>query len=125
MRSKVTHTELCKVGLGPHGCCATEFSSDLENVCGSKVIMVAGLLCIRSLVPLSGRSILVVKVMDSWTSCHESIKSRTNSPVASTSKDGVIRCPAYEEEYCDPPTEGGIQCRKCQEWWHEECSFQL
>ncbi|GFT08538.1 uncharacterized protein TNCV_5024371 [Trichonephila clavipes] len=44
-----------------------------------------------------------------------SIKSRPNSPVASTSKDGVIRCPACEEEYCDPPTEEWIQCCKCQE----------
>ncbi|GFV46378.1 hypothetical protein TNCV_3232671 [Trichonephila clavipes] len=29
------------------------------------------------------------------------IKSRPNSLVESTSKDGVIRCPACEEEYCD------------------------
>ncbi|GFY05959.1 hypothetical protein TNCV_3862641 [Trichonephila clavipes] len=34
----------------------------------------------------------------------KSIKSRPNSPVASISKDGVIRCPACEEGYCDPPT---------------------
>ncbi len=57
------------------------------------------------------------------SSCRpKSIKSRPNSPVASTSKDGVTRCPACEEEYCDPPTEEWIQCCKCQEWWHEECS---
>ncbi|GFX82230.1 uncharacterized protein TNCV_33381 [Trichonephila clavipes] len=55
-------------------------------------------------------------------SLHKSIKSRPNSPVALTSKDGVIRCPACEEEYCNPPTEEWIQCCKCQEWWHEECS---
>ncbi|GFU67950.1 uncharacterized protein TNCV_1364941 [Trichonephila clavipes] len=48
-----------------------------------------------------------------------SIKSRPNSPVASTSKDSVIRCPVCEEEYCDPPTEEWTQC---QEWWHEESS---
>ncbi|GFW81297.1 hypothetical protein TNCV_376451 [Trichonephila clavipes] len=35
----------------------------------------------------------------------KSIKSGPNSPVASTSKDGVIRCAACEEEYCDPPAE--------------------
>ncbi|GFW92508.1 hypothetical protein TNCV_518251 [Trichonephila clavipes] len=34
-----------------------------------------------------------------------SMKSKPNSPVASSSKDGVKRCPACEEEYCDPPTE--------------------
>ncbi|PRD28997.1 UNVERIFIED_CONTAM: hypothetical protein NCL1_30748 [Trichonephila clavipes] len=34
-----------------------------------------------------------------------SIKFRPNSPVASISKDAAIRCPACEEEYCDPPTE--------------------
>ncbi|GFX02655.1 uncharacterized protein TNCV_2010991 [Trichonephila clavipes] len=45
-----------------------------------------------------------------------SIKSRPNSLVTSTSKDGVIRCPACKEEYCDPPTEEWIQCCKCQEW---------
>ncbi|GFV54742.1 uncharacterized protein TNCV_3844611 [Trichonephila clavipes] len=57
------------------------------------------------------------------SSCRpKSIKSRPNSPVASSSKDGVKRCPACEEEYCDPPTEEWIQCCKCQEWWHEECS---
>ncbi|GFX11385.1 uncharacterized protein TNCV_2804461 [Trichonephila clavipes] len=40
------------------------------------------------------------------SSCRpKSIKSWPNSPVASTSKDGVIRC---EEEYCDPPTEEWI-----------------
>ncbi|GFT63657.1 uncharacterized protein TNCV_870901 [Trichonephila clavipes] len=52
----------------------------------------------------------------------KSIKSRPNSPVASTSKDGVIRCPAFEEEYCDLPTEEWNKCYKYQEWWHEECS---
>ncbi|GFV33659.1 uncharacterized protein TNCV_4567741 [Trichonephila clavipes] len=51
-----------------------------------------------------------------------STKSRPNSPVASTSKDGVLRWPACEEEYCDPPTEEWIRCCKCQEWFHEECS---
>ncbi|GFT21323.1 uncharacterized protein TNCV_3816101 [Trichonephila clavipes] len=35
----------------------------------------------------------------------KSIKYRPKSPVASTSKDGVIKWPACEEEYCDPPTE--------------------
>ncbi|GFY30108.1 hypothetical protein TNCV_4074211 [Trichonephila clavipes] len=35
--------------------------------------------------------------------------------VSSTSKDGVIRYPACEEEYCDTPTEEWIQCCKCQE----------
>ncbi|GFT84185.1 hypothetical protein TNCV_1150031 [Trichonephila clavipes] len=43
----------------------------------------------------------------------KSIKSRPNSPVASTSKDGVIRCPACEEDYWDPPTEEGTQFCKC------------
>ncbi|GFW53225.1 uncharacterized protein TNCV_3294721 [Trichonephila clavipes] len=52
----------------------------------------------------------------------KSIKSRPNSPVASTSKDGVVRCPVCEEEFCDPITEEWIQFCKCQEWWHEECS---
>lgn len=57
------------------------------------------------------------------SSCRpQSKKSRPNSPVASTSKNGFTRCPACEEEYCDPPTEDWIQCSKCQEWWHEECS---
>ncbi|GFX35301.1 uncharacterized protein TNCV_101081 [Trichonephila clavipes] len=57
------------------------------------------------------------------SSCRpKSIKSRPNSPVASNSKDGVLRCPACEEEYCNPPTEEWIQFCKCQEWWHEECS---
>ncbi|GFX92211.1 hypothetical protein TNCV_1741311 [Trichonephila clavipes] len=37
-------------------------------------------------------------------------KSRPNSPFLSTSKDGVIRCSACEEEYRDPPTEEWIQC---------------
>ncbi|GFW16428.1 transposable element Tcb2 transposase [Trichonephila clavipes] len=45
----------------------------------------------------------------------KSIKSRPSNPVASTSKDGVIRWPACEEKYCDPPTEESIQCCKCQE----------
>ncbi|GFW43105.1 hypothetical protein TNCV_1475001 [Trichonephila clavipes] len=45
-------------------------------------------------------------------------RGRPNSPVASTSKDGVIRCSACEQEYCDPPTEEWIRCCKCQEWWH-------
>ncbi|GFW79004.1 hypothetical protein TNCV_214371 [Trichonephila clavipes] len=31
-----------------------------------------------------------------------SIKSKPNTPVASTSRGGVITSPAYEEEYCDP-----------------------
>ncbi|GFW52154.1 uncharacterized protein TNCV_2426011 [Trichonephila clavipes] len=52
----------------------------------------------------------------------KSIKSRPNSPVASISKDGVIKCTACEEEYCDPPAEEWTQCCKCQEWWYEECS---
>ncbi|GFS80810.1 DDE-1 domain-containing protein [Trichonephila clavipes] len=57
------------------------------------------------------------------SSCRpKSIKFRPKSPVASTTKDCVIRCPACEEEYCDPPTEERIQCCKSQEWWHEECS---
>ncbi|GFX13446.1 uncharacterized protein TNCV_2192001 [Trichonephila clavipes] len=51
----------------------------------------------------------------------KSIKSRPNSPVASTSMDGIIKILVCEEEYCDPPTEEWIQCCKCQEWWHEEC----
>ncbi|GFX77841.1 uncharacterized protein TNCV_432261 [Trichonephila clavipes] len=51
-----------------------------------------------------------------------SIKSRPNSPVTSTSKNGVIRCPTCEEEYCDPPTEEWIQYCKCQAGWHDECS---
>ncbi|GFS73306.1 uncharacterized protein TNCV_4711871 [Trichonephila clavipes] len=56
------------------------------------------------------------------SSCRpKSIKSRPNSVVASTSKDCVIRCPACEEEYYDPPTEEWIQCCKCQEWWYEKC----
>ncbi|GFX58640.1 hypothetical protein TNCV_418191 [Trichonephila clavipes] len=42
--------------------------------------------------------------------------------IASTSKDGVIICPACEEEYCDPVVEEWIQCCECQELWHEECS---
>ncbi|GFV48825.1 uncharacterized protein TNCV_4269021 [Trichonephila clavipes] len=46
---------------------------------------------------------------------------KPNSPDASNSKDGVIRCPACQEEYCDSSTEELIQCSKCQEWWHEEC----
>ncbi|GFX73763.1 hypothetical protein TNCV_4290791 [Trichonephila clavipes] len=50
----------------------------------------------------------------------KSIKSRPSSSVASISKNGVIICPACEEEYCDPPTEEWIQSCKCQEWWHEE-----
>ncbi|GFY02100.1 uncharacterized protein TNCV_5099611 [Trichonephila clavipes] len=50
------------------------------------------------------------------------IKSKPNSPVASTTKDGIVICPTSEEEYCDPPTEEWIQCCKCQEWWHEESS---
>ncbi|PRD21261.1 UNVERIFIED_CONTAM: hypothetical protein NCL1_52233 [Trichonephila clavipes] len=40
----------------------------------------------------------------------KSVKFRPDSPVASTSKDGVIRCSACEKEYCDPPTEEWIQC---------------
>ncbi|GFU77160.1 hypothetical protein TNCV_1423331 [Trichonephila clavipes] len=57
------------------------------------------------------------------SSCRpKSIKSRPNSPVASTSKDDVIRCSACEEEDCDSPTEEWIQCCKCQEWLHEESS---
>ncbi|GFX76824.1 uncharacterized protein TNCV_1952651 [Trichonephila clavipes] len=52
----------------------------------------------------------------------KSKKSRANSPLESNSKDGVIRCPACEEEYCDPPTEEWILCCKFHEWWHEECS---
>ncbi|GFU96191.1 hypothetical protein TNCV_3499991 [Trichonephila clavipes] len=43
---------------------------------------------------------------------YKSINSRPNSPVASTSNDGVIRCPVCEEEYCDPPAEVWIQCCK-------------
>ncbi|GFW98808.1 uncharacterized protein TNCV_2837691 [Trichonephila clavipes] len=52
----------------------------------------------------------------------KSIKSRPNNPFESTSKDGVIRCLACEERYCDPPTQEWIQYCKCQEWCHEECS---
>ncbi|PRD28561.1 UNVERIFIED_CONTAM: hypothetical protein NCL1_31983 [Trichonephila clavipes] len=52
----------------------------------------------------------------------KSIKSRLNSTVVSKSNDGVIRCPACEEEYCDPPTKEWIKCCKFQEWCHEECS---
>ncbi|GFS48609.1 uncharacterized protein TNCV_310131 [Trichonephila clavipes] len=52
----------------------------------------------------------------------KSIKSRSNIPVSSTSKDGVVRCPACEEEYCDHPLEEWIKCCKYQGWWHEECS---
>ncbi|GFV49903.1 uncharacterized protein TNCV_1391851 [Trichonephila clavipes] len=63
-----------------------------------------------------------VKKLKLSSSRPKSIKSKPNSPVASTSKDGVIRCPTCEEEYCDPPTEEWIQCCKCQEWWHEESS---
>ncbi|GFV25026.1 hypothetical protein TNCV_884921 [Trichonephila clavipes] len=35
-------------------------------------------------------------------------KQRPNSEVASTSKDSAVRCPACEEEYCDPSTEEWI-----------------
>ncbi|GFU91604.1 uncharacterized protein TNCV_2543681 [Trichonephila clavipes] len=39
------------------------------------------------------------------SSCRpRSIKPKPKSPVASTSKDGVIKYPTCEEEYCDPPT---------------------
>ncbi|GFT10645.1 hypothetical protein TNCV_1943701 [Trichonephila clavipes] len=48
---------------------------------------------------------LIVLILRPWT---KSIKSRSNSPITSTSKDGVIRDPACEEEYCDPPTEEWI-----------------
>ncbi|GFY32128.1 uncharacterized protein TNCV_2622651 [Trichonephila clavipes] len=49
---------------------------------------------------------LLPKPLPKATQCL-SLKSGPNSPVASTSKDGVIRCPACEEEYCDPPTQDG------------------
>ncbi|GFV44020.1 transposable element Tcb2 transposase [Trichonephila clavipes] len=52
------------------------------------------------------------------------LKSRPNSPVASNSKDGVIRCPALEEEYCDPPTQEWIHCSEWQDWWHENSGAQ-
>ncbi|GFS54493.1 uncharacterized protein TNCV_1742621 [Trichonephila clavipes] len=55
-----------------------------------------------------------VKKLKLISSRPKSIKSRPNSPVVSTSKDGVIRCPACEEEYCDPPIEEWIQCFKCR-----------
>ncbi|GFU90025.1 uncharacterized protein TNCV_2439121 [Trichonephila clavipes] len=43
------------------------------------------------------------------SSCRpKSLKSKPNSPVASTSKDVVIRCPTCEDEYCDPTTEEWI-----------------
>ncbi|GFV17850.1 hypothetical protein TNCV_3236001 [Trichonephila clavipes] len=35
-------------------------------------------------------------------------RSKPNSPVASASKDDLIRCSACEEEYCDSPTEEWI-----------------
>lgn len=41
---------------------------------------------------------------------------------ASTSKDSDVKCPACEEKYEDPPKEEWIQCARCHEWWHEECS---
>ncbi|GFT60616.1 uncharacterized protein TNCV_1966881 [Trichonephila clavipes] len=50
------------------------------------------------------------------------INSKPNSQT-SASKNGVIKCSACDEEYCDPPTEEWNQCCKCQEWWHEECSI--
>ncbi|GFY24699.1 hypothetical protein TNCV_1017451 [Trichonephila clavipes] len=50
----------------------------------------------------SEKGVKILKLSSGWP---KSIKSRPNSPVASTSKEDVIRCPACEEEYCDPPTE--------------------
>ncbi|GFU23806.1 DDE-1 domain-containing protein [Trichonephila clavipes] len=54
-------------------------------------------------------SVFYFKLLPKATQCekkkakkHEDIKSRPNSPIASNSKDGVLRYPACEEEYCDP-----------------------
>ncbi|KAG8264832.1 hypothetical protein J6590_004861 [Homalodisca vitripennis] len=41
---------------------------------------------------------------------------------ASTSKGSEVRCPGCEEKYSDPPVEEWIQCSKCSEWWHENCT---
>lgn len=51
--------------------------------------------------------------------------SQTTQPfdaVASTSKDSIVKCPACDVIFSDPPIEEWIQCCKCQLWWHEDCS---
>ncbi|GFS49575.1 hypothetical protein TNCV_821231 [Trichonephila clavipes] len=44
-----------------------------------------------------------LKLSSCW---HMSVKPRPKCPAASTSNDGIIRYPACEEEYCDPPIQG-------------------
>lgn len=48
-------------------------------------------------------------------------KSKRKIDQPGTSTDN-IRCPACEEEFKEPPEENWIQCTKCREWWHEDCS---
>ena len=49
-------------------------------------------------------------------------KKKCNARDKPSTPEDEVRCPGCEEMYEDPPTEDWVQCSKCRQWWHENCS---
>ncbi|XP_063241776.1 uncharacterized protein LOC134541949 [Bacillus rossius redtenbacheri] len=53
-------------------------------------------------------------------------KGKSSGPLKKrkTSKtvESDVLCPGCDERYTEPISEDWIQCIKCQQWWHEQCS---
>lgn len=50
-------------------------------------------------------------------------KKLAQKPEASNSNSKKYYCPLCKEQYTEPPTEEWIQCIRCMDWWHEQCTF--
>lgn len=48
--------------------------------------------------------------------------SRISKTKKLPNKEKDYFCPLCHEKYEDPPAEEWIQCFKCEEWWHEQCT---
>jgi hypothetical protein len=53
---------------------------------------------------------------------YTSTGSSTTRPTNKRVKGIVYVCPGCSEVYPDPPTEPGVKCSSCDEWWHEACT---
>lgn len=50
-------------------------------------------------------------------------KKLGENPKTPNSNSKKYFCPLCGAQYTEPPTEEWIQCIKCMNWWHEQCTF--